>query len=135
MGTAADKYRIYLSGYEMQALLDLTDPSELDSSEITAPLQSARVVLRKKMAEVDEGIATIDLQVKGKKPGKYSMAGLGMVDSTKPDSMKSPEEIQAFWDEQTAKIGAAAEIAQRRLEAGETLPDPFIDPEFKFNKD
>lgn len=142
MGTAAEKYRIYLSGYEMQVLLDLTDPANLDESEVNEPLKSARVVLKKKMAEVDEGTATVDLKVKGKQPGKYSAAGLGFDDvnvvKNKQLVKETDEQAIAALEANFAKFEAASAEATRIVESGGKLPlldNLLLDPAFKFGED
>lgn len=77
MSEPTSKHRLYLSGQEIYILLKLTEPSELDPREVTTALQTARVTLRKKMIELEEGTASGALDIVGKKPSKYSTTGLG----------------------------------------------------------
>jgi hypothetical protein len=135
MAGMTEKYRLYLSGYEIAALLALTEPNNLDPSEITPALSTARVTLRKKLIEAEEGTATVDLVVKGPRPRKFSSEGLGF--SSNPSTVDAATQIAAmdndpaFW----AKMDAAQKAAQAAEDAGKKLPDPFIDPAFNFDSE
>lgn len=158
MAIPIEKYRLYLSGPEIYALLELTDPANLDESEITQPLQTARVTLRKKMIELEEGTIKGGLVIIGAKESKYSTSNLFPEQQTSANKNNNSNPVQvnldAGFDQPMvtgnikqlpgesitdtfartglwAQLEKASEEAKRKKEAGETLQDQFTNPRFQ----
>lgn len=130
------RIRIIFTVPQMQAILSAVE-AMIEDGDSCPEFVEVRAALKVKLLEDELGVIKPFSVVAAPRATLLDKLDMPDVKATpaKKREPQTPEEIQAFWDGEMVKISAASEEAQRRLKAGEKLPDPFIDPDFDFSKD
>lgn len=130
------RIRIILTVPQMQAILSAVE-AMISDGDTTVEFVEVSAAFKVKLLEEELGLVKPLSVVAAPKPALIDKLGMREAKPTVQTIPvpQTPEEIQAFFDKEIIKIHAASQEAKKRMEAGEILPDPFIDPEFDFKKD